>query len=94
MPHDHALDGPAPDAQHPTPAPASAVHIRISPALRAALGDLRAAIDEHPGDLPVLIHVPNGGDVARVHTVCCVAPSEQFLSAVRGIVGPEGVWVE
>jgi len=93
-PMTHDPPGPAPDTRHPTPAPGSAVHIRISPALRAALGDLRAAIDEHPGELPVFIHVPNGGHVARVHTVCCVAPSEQFLSAVRGIVGPEGVWVE
>ena len=87
------------DTQQPTPnnrqpTPISAVHIRLTPEQRKYLGDLKTAIGEHPGELPVLIHIPNGGDVAKVHTECCVAASEQFLAVVRGIVGAEAAWVE
>lgn len=72
----------------------SAVHIRLMPELRCTLANLRAAIQDHPGDSLVYIHIPSGGDVAKVRTECCVAPSSQFLATVCNIVGPEAVWTE
>jgi DNA polymerase-3 subunit alpha len=72
----------------------SEVHIRVLPEMRHALPDLKAAIERYPGELPVYMHIPNGDEDARVCTSCCVAPSDEFLAAVRGIVGPDRVWLE
>lgn len=73
---------------------ASAIHIRLQPGLRAALADLRAAIEDHPGDLPVFIHVQSGGDIAKVSTTCHVTANDQFFSTVTSIVGAKSVWTE
>ncbi len=73
---------------------ASEVHIRLSEELRNRLPGLRSAISSHPGQLPVYIHVPDRGDTAKVCTGCCVAPSPQFLAAIRDLVGAERVWTE
>jgi DNA polymerase-3 subunit alpha len=75
---------------------ASAIHIRINYDLRPFLPDLRAIVNEHPGELQVYIHVPNNGsgELSKVCTGCCVAPSPQFFAAVTNIVGPQAVWTE
>jgi len=72
----------------------AAVHIRLRPEMRGLLADLRSAIEDHPGGCVVYFHVLAGPDTAKVCTECRVAPSSQFLSAARSIVGPDGVWTE
>ncbi|MBI2843414.1 MAG: DNA polymerase III subunit alpha [Armatimonadetes bacterium] len=72
----------------------TAVHIRLSRNTRPALARLRSAINAHPGDCPVYIHVPNNGSTAKVCTECCVLPSREFFAALDEIVGSGSVWTE
>jgi DNA polymerase-3 subunit alpha len=71
-----------------------AIHIRLAPDLRPYLPDLKDLIDEHPGDLPVVIHVPDNSGYAKVCTGCSASNSPQLLTAVSDLVGATGVWTE
>ncbi len=56
---------------------------------------LRGICDEHPGPVPVYLHVPADGHevVVRARGVT-VRPSAAFLAAVEGLLGGRSVRLE
>ena len=74
----------------------STVHISVSAAQIAVLGDLRRAFEEHRGDCPVVLHVDSGTSVDEITLAVdfAVEPGPALERAVEYLVGDSSYRIE
>jgi DNA polymerase-3 subunit alpha len=73
------------------PAPASC-RVRVGTAGAEGLRALRAVCDEHPGPVPLVVHLQvDGGEVVIRSRSVGVQPSSAFVAAVEGLLGGRSV---
>ncbi len=85
-----------PLGEPPAGAGASGCRVRVPAAGTVeALRRLRALCGEHPGPVPLLLHVPvNGSEVIVRSRSVTIEPSARFLAAVEGLLGSRSVRLE
>jgi DNA polymerase III subunit alpha len=74
----------------------STVHISVSAAQIAVLGELRRAFEEHRGDCPVVLHVDSGTSVDEITLAIdfAVEPGPALERAVEYVVGDSAYRIE
>ncbi|MGD8240967.1 MAG: hypothetical protein PVH68_20615, partial [Armatimonadota bacterium] len=81
--------GTSASAAPPPPAPGP-IHIRVPDGTpRSALQELAAALRQHPGSQPVMLHM--GGRAVAAGTQFAVAPGPELATKVQQLLGPDSL---
>jgi DNA polymerase-3 subunit alpha len=87
-----------PGARRPAAPAAVSLHIRVLESLadRGTLSRLRRALGEHPGELPVLLHLKGaaGETTLSLSGEFKVSGTPELNQALEALVGEGAVWIE